>query len=275
MLSLFCTIYIEDDIIETLERFESVDWSEAFFAGYLAMLCIFFSLGFYYFDQSSIFNDTLRQGISDYAVPLAVVICIRISYKVSGNVDVFRIKMPRNFQPIHADGYYGEKRSWYQGFGGSRLVVDVSLIASVPIVALFYIDHLFSCILSQKPELVIKKGEYYHSSMLVAGICNMILPSFGIPFVTALLAHSPQFTKALSEYDKNKTPWKINKVHESRVAPTLVYVLCCCGLVVPSVLELCPEGVVNGIMAFVGLQAQLSWYRIHIYTMVQLVCLAA
>lgn len=270
------------------------------------MFCIFFSLGFYYFDRSSIFNNTLRQGISDYAVPLAVVICIGISYTVSGNVDVARIEMPRNFEPTYADGYYGEKRSWYQGLGGSRLVAGVSLIASIPIVALFYIDHLFSCILSQKPELGVKKGEYYHSSMLIAGICNMILPSFGMPFVTASLPHSPQFTKALTEYDKTTMPWKVKKVHESRVAPMLVYVLCFCGLVVPSVLELCPEGVVNGILAFVGLQgilpytgnqlidrcvllitapsefpksnalySQLPWNRIHMYTMVQLVCLAA
>jgi len=134
----------------------------------------------------------------------------------------------------------------------------------------------------------------------------MILPSFGMPFVTASLPHSPQFIKALSEYDKSKTPWEIKKVHESRVAPMLVYVLCFCGLVVPSVLELWPEGVVNGILAFVGLQgilpytgnqlidrcvllitapsefpessapySRLPWYRIHAYTVVQLVCLAA
>jgi len=300
-----CTIYIEDGFIGALDRFANVDWSQAFFASFLAILCIFFSLGFYYFDRSIILSYTIRHTISDYAVPLAVVICILISYSVKDNVDVARIEMPRNFEPTYADND-GEKRSWYQGFGETGLVVAVAIIAAVPITALFYIDHLFSCILSQKPELGIKKGEYYHSSMLIVGICNMILPSFGMPFVTASLPHSPQFTKALTEYDKTKTPWKIKKVHESRIASMLVYLLCFCGLVIPSMLELWPEGVVNGILAFVGLQgilpytgnqlidrcvllvtspsefpksnaaySQLHWHKIHLYTMVQLVCLAA
>lgn len=140
--------------------------------------------------------------------------------------------------------------------------------------------------------------------MLITGVCNLILPSFGLPFVTASLPHSPQFTKALTDYDKSESPWRVLRVHESRVAPTIVYGLCLFGLVIPSALELCPEGVVNGILTFVGLQgilpgtgnqlidrivllftapsefpdstapyAHLPWRRIHLYTMVQLACL--
>lgn len=54
----------------------------------------------------------------------------------------------------------GERRAWYQGTNGQFVVAMVGLVASIPIVALFYIDHLFSCILGQKPELGLKKGEY-------------------------------------------------------------------------------------------------------------------
>merc|ERR1719469_1016257 len=268
----------------------------------------FFSLGFYYFDRASILNYTLRHGFSDYAVPLSVVICIMISYTVKDHVDVARIQMPRNFEPTYIpNDDDGQARSWYQGFGQSdQLILVVSIIAAVPIVSLFYIDHLFSCILGQMPELGIAKGQYYHSSMLIVGFCSMILPSFGMPFVTASLPHSPQFTRALTEFDKSTEPWTIKRVHESRVAPTLVYLLCFGSLVLPSALELCPGGVVNGILAFVGLQgilpytgnqlidrcvllltapsefvkksapySHLPWRRVHAYTMVQLTCLAA
>lgn len=253
-------------------------------------------------------NARWRSTIADYAVPLAVVICVGISYAVKDHVSVERLSMPRNFEPTYSSED-GDKRAWFQGFGNSGMTAAlISMVASVPIVALFYIDHLFSCILGQKPELGLRKGEYYHSSMLITGICNLILPSFGLPFVTASLPHSPQFTKALTDYDKTTDPWSVVRVHESRIAPMLVYVLCFCGLVVPSVLELCPEGVVNGILTFVGLQgilpgtgnqmidrcvllltspdefrasksnapyANLPWRCIHVYTMVQLVCLAA
>eukprot|EP00550_Attheya_septentrionalis_P003091 CAMPEP_0198282278 /NCGR_PEP_ID=MMETSP1449-20131203/2126_1 /TAXON_ID=420275 /ORGANISM="Attheya septentrionalis, Strain CCMP2084" /LENGTH=593 /DNA_ID=CAMNT_0043978475 /DNA_START=223 /DNA_END=2004 /DNA_ORIENTATION=+ len=303
-----CTIYITDGIIGVRQRFQKVEWAQAFFAGYLALFCILFSLGFYYIDRSVILKQRWRSTISDYAVPLAVIICIGISYAVKDEVEVDRIEMPRNFEPTYDSAEDGEKRSWYQGPGdGGWFAAAISMIAAIPIVALFYIDHLFSCILGQKPKLGLTKGEYYHSSMLITGLCNLILPSFGLPFVTASLPHSPQFTKALTDYDKTRIPWKVTKVHESRVAPMLVYMLCFCGLVVPSVLELCPEGVVNGTLTFVGLQgilpgtgnqlmdrcvllltapsefrdhsnalyAQLPWRRIHLYTLVQLSCLAA
>ncbi|KAL9180929.1 hypothetical protein ACHAXT_009734 [Thalassiosira profunda] len=325
-----CTIYIADGIQGVVERFSSGQWDQAFFAFYLALSCVLIALLTYYFDRFHLlFNRRWRHALSDYAVPIAVLICIWISYAAEGNVQVERLSMPRNFQPTYppsneyGEGYSylnsdfesgGIKRSWYQGLGfgdgdGLKLFF-VSLGAAIPIISLFYIDHLFSCLLGQKKELGLTKGEYYHSSMLVTGLCNLILPSFGMPFVTASLPHSPQFTKALTDYDKTTSPPKVIKVHESRVAPFVVYLLCFFGLVFPAILELCPVGVVNGILAFVGLQGilpftgnqfidrcvllfthpsefptassqepssylKLPWYRIHLYTCAQILCLLA
>mmetsp|Transcript_29619 Transcript_29619/g.34070 ORF Transcript_29619/g.34070 Transcript_29619/m.34070 type:complete len:607 (-) Transcript_29619:47-1867(-) len=316
-----CTIYISDGIIGMWERFDLVEWDQAFFAFYLALFCILFSLAFHYMDRMSIFTPVIRQVIADYAVPLAVVLCVWVSYSVKDHVSVARIALPRNLEPTYYDEDLQQKRSWFQGISGSNnddgsndtmTLAIVSAIASIPIVALFYIDHLFSCILGQKSELGLQKGEYYHSSLFITGICNLVLPSFGLPFVTASLPHSPQFIKSLTDYDKSCTPWKVIHVHESRLAPMLVYALCFTCLVVPSFIEMCPEGVVNGILTFVGLQgilpgtgnqlidrcvllltgpsqfsnlqqqsdsqapyAELPWRRVHLYTFLQLVCLAA
>ena len=304
-----CTIYIADGIEGVVDRFSNVEWDQAFFAFYLALFCVLFALGFYYLDRFElVFNRRWRHALSDYAVPISVGLCIWISYAVKDNVQVERIAMPRDFAPTL------EGRSWYQGLGlgdgdGWKLAL-VSFVASIPIVALFYIDHLFSCILGQNRPELLKKGEYYHSSMLVTGVCNLVLPSFGMPFVTASLPHSPQFTKALTDYDKTTSPPKVLKVHESRNAPLVVYILCFFGLIFPAILEFCPVGVVNGILTFVGLQGilpfsgnqfidrcvlllthpsefptapenephsylRLPWYRIHMYTCVQLLCLLA
>lgn len=72
--------------------------------------------------------------------------------------------------------------------------------------------------------------------------------------MTASLPHSPQFVKALTERDQESG--RLIKVHESRLAPFLVYLFCFLALAVPQVLETVPEGVVNGILAFVGLAGQ-------------------
>mmetsp|Transcript_29668 Transcript_29668/g.62931 ORF Transcript_29668/g.62931 Transcript_29668/m.62931 type:complete len:121 (-) Transcript_29668:134-496(-) len=103
--------------------------------------------------------------------------------------------MPRNFEPTYpqyeddeggGECEEGYKRNWYQGLdlGGGKAskLALLSFVAAIPIVALFYIDHLFSCILAQKAELGLKKGEYYHSSLFVTGIFNLVLLSFGSKF---------------------------------------------------------------------------------------------
>ena len=219
-----CTIYITDGITGVVERFSNVEWDQAFFAFFLALFCLLFSLGFYYLDRMSlVLNQRWRHTLSDYAVPFAVALCIWISYFVNDQVEVERISLPRNFQPTYPSYYENDgaevyKRDWYQGLdlgGGEGLKLALlSFVAAIPIVALFYIDHLFSLILAQKSELGLKKGDYYHSSMLVTGIFNAVLPSFGLPFVTASLPHSPQFTKALTDYDKSQSPPKILKVSQ-------------------------------------------------------------
>lgn len=227
-------------------------------------------------------------------------------------MSVARLVMPRDFEPTatinytNFDGtspYDGVPRSWFQQPKGPGWLWLLGLVASIPIVALFFFDQLFSCILGQKEELGVTRGQYYHSSFLLIGIFNFIFPMLGCPFVTASLPHSPQFVKALTTYDTETG--EIIKVNENRIAPIIVYLLCFTALAVPQVLEICPEGVVNGILAFVGIAGILpgtgnqlidrvvllftgpsdhpkdetytryvSMAKMHAYTLIQLSCLA-
>ena len=89
------------------------------------------------------------------------------------------------------------------------------------------------------------KGTYVHSPFLCVAISNLIGPSFGLPFVTASLPHSPQFVLALTGKDSLH---KISSggydvvTFENRIAPLLVYSLI--GLVsfAPSVIRCIPLG---------------------------------
>jgi len=59
-----CTIYITDGIAGVVERFDLVEWDQAFFAFFLALFCLLFSLGFYYLDRmSTIFNQRWRHAL--------------------------------------------------------------------------------------------------------------------------------------------------------------------------------------------------------------------
>ena len=275
-----CTIYIHDGLYGIHERFEKAEWASAQFALSLGLLVIALATILTYFRKARIFTKTVRGIISDYALTIAVIIVVALSYSNSVQTTVDRLALPRDYKPTYnhnttsGAGYgdmlaatagagaagaahdltnYGEMvpRSWVQGLSGPAWLWLVALLASIPIVALFFFDQLFSCILGQKKELGIAKGEYYHTSFFIIGICNAFCPLFGLPFVTASLPHSPQFVKALTERDH--VTGQLVKVHESRLAPFLVYLFCFLALAVPQVLEVVPEGVVNGILTFVGL----------------------
>ena len=88
------------------------------------------------------------------------------------------------------------------------------------------------------------KGTYVHSPILCVAICNAIGPSFGLPFITASLPHSPQFVMALTENDvsNNNKGSDTSSTSENRVAPLLVYFLI--GLVsfTPSIVRNIPLG---------------------------------
>eukprot|EP00040_Diaphanoeca_grandis_P024921 m.137704 g.137704 ORF g.137704 m.137704 type:complete len:614 (-) comp29938_c0_seq1:710-2551(-) len=311
-----CTIYISDGIIGVLDRYTKVSWDNAFFAYYLAMTVIVVALVLNYINSTNIFTKTIRAIITDYSLVIAILFAVILSYSTD-NIEVSRLHLPRDFEPTlnmyermnnNNTNTFGNStefgRQWFQGPQGPAWIPFVGLLASVPIVALFFFDQLFSCILGQKQELGITRGQYYHSSFFIIGICNFVFPMFGCPFVTASLPHSPQFVKALTTHDPQTG--KIVKVNENRIAPLLVYALCFLALGVPGALELCPEGVINGILTFVGVAGilpgtgnqfidrvvlfithpsnfpndklytrNMSVPKMHMFTLIQLLCLGA
>ncbi len=202
---------------------------------------------------------------------------------------------------------------------------------------LFFVDHNVSGRLAQLRELGLRKGAYFNSTFAVTALLNAVMPSFGLPFVTASLPHSPQFVEALTTYatrgdaakprgvssassastsssvvddggglglgavewdtaasDVDANPPAtvsmnatdgggvttsradsetsdllpvtspvargpaVVGVTESRVAPLAMYLMMAGALMLPHLLRTIPSGVVDGILAFVGLHGILG-----------------
>ena len=88
----------------------------------------------------------------------------------------------------------------------------------------------------------LRKGAYYHSSMLMMGLFCMIGPLFGLPFVTGSLPHSPQFVRAMARLDDGG---RVLAVNESRIAPLLCYALIGATLFAPAVINAIPAAAVQ------------------------------
>eukprot|EP00457_Paulinella_chromatophora_P004821 gb/GEZN01004834.1/.p1 GENE.gb/GEZN01004834.1/~~gb/GEZN01004834.1/.p1 ORF type:complete len:612 (+),score=9.63 gb/GEZN01004834.1/:30-1865(+) len=244
-----CTIYAVQGIAGVVHAFYKESILDALFSLCLAVIVVSVGLCLSSANRTSLFSKTLRGKITDFALPIAIAIAIAVSYADVTYFKVSRITMPKGLNPSQ------EGRPWVTPLDFSPKMVLLAGIAAVPIVALFFIDQSISALLTQVPSIGLKKGSYYHQPFLLTSLFNLVFPVFGMPFITASLPHSPQFAAALSDV---ATGGKAIDVHENRIAPLIVYGLCLFSLFLPSLLELIPLGVVNGILAFVGIFGLMS-----------------
>ena len=160
-------------------------------------------------------------------------------------------------------------------------------ISALPIVGFFYFDQNLSSLLTQQPYMYLRFGSFYHSSFFgnpcppsptttppspppvrsfhslplprlsvlrvlavpaAMGLFNFIGPSFGLPFVTGSLPHSPQMVKALTNYrKKDDNTFEVTGVSENRIAPFLMYLLIGLPILKPEWLAHIPSGALNGV----------------------------
>jgi hypothetical protein len=114
-------------------------------------------------------------------------------------------------------------REWHTQLPDSSKVWIMGAISGLPIVMFFFFDQNLSSLLTQQPYMHLRRGSFYHSSFLAMGLFNIVGPSFGLPFVTGSLPHSPQMVKALTNYKRNADDtFTAESVSENRIAPFIM-----------------------------------------------------
>jgi hypothetical protein len=223
----------------------------------------------------------LRNALADNAVSIAVALSVVLSYlpallSAGPGLYVERVDLPASaFPPAPtAPAFAGDGRDGWAvdfseggagdgaGAGASRLyALGVAAVVSLPIAFFFYIDQNLSSLLSQSPHMPgMRKGVYMHGPMLIVAICNIVGPSFGLPFVTASLPHSPQLVEALTSPAAEGAGAGAGAgkehCHEGRGAPLLIYVLILLTGALPALAPLVrsiPLGAARGVLVFVGI----------------------
>ena len=277
-----CSIYVVDGVMGVAGRFSDVQsalpaaqdksMAEALFAAVLTAVLLVVAFTLNRMDRSMLLSRQINQYLVDYALTIATIVTIICSY-LSSDIEVERIQLPDvsgvAMEPtlLQPDG---KRRAWHTTMSGaSGSVVLGAAVSAVPIVIFFFFDQNVSSLLCQKKEMNLRKGSYFHSSFLWMGVFNMIFPSFGCPFVTGSLPHSPQLVRALEE-DRAPNDRGGPRFHvwENRVAPFFMYFLIGAALWFPfgrAAIEAIPDAAVDGILVFVGVaglfETQL-WARI-------------
>mmetsp|Transcript_59737 Transcript_59737/g.142133 ORF Transcript_59737/g.142133 Transcript_59737/m.142133 type:complete len:591 (-) Transcript_59737:151-1923(-) len=216
------------------------------------------------FNKSPYFNAWVRDTVSSFAVPIAIITFAVVANLMS--VDLDPLPVPEEFEPTKPGRDWMVDLCPADACGKSILV---GAVAALPLVLLFFIDQNVTSLLTQSPDHKLRKGAAFHLNFFILGMFNIVFPSFGCPFVTGSIPHSPQFVRALAKTEViregGRETTSIVSVYENRVAPLGVNALIVACLPIVWELRKVPTAVINDalflFMGLSGLPGNQLWER--------------
>ena len=205
-----------------------------------------FAVMFSRFQSSKFLNSSVRMTISDYALPLAVIIFSGISAGIFGN-----IKLEKHV--VNSDISF--QISNFSGLNPAS--VAVSILLGFTMSVLFFMDQGISAQLVNSPVHKLKKGNANDYDIIVVAIINIFMSLFGLPWMHGLLPHSPLHVKSLAETEDqvDKNTGRIERVivfvRETRLAVIACHVLIVITVTcIPGTFSEIPLPVLDGLFMF-------------------------
>jgi len=137
-------------------------------------------------------------------------------------------------------------------FGAMGLGFSLSL--------LFFMDQNISAAMVDAPENKLVKGNAYHWDLMVVGLINGILCVFGLPFMHAVLPHSPLHVKCLADTEEHVEAGHVKNivvyVRETRLTNLFSNVLIGLSLFfLTYALTIIPTAVLDGLFLYLAVTA--------------------
>ena len=129
-----------------------------------------------------------RELLSDYSLPVAVVV-----FSLIGSFAFSRVKQDL----FHFDGIYSMELVAFNQLTVGAVFFAAALGFSLSI--LFFMDQNISAAMVNSPENHLKKGNAYNWDLVVVAVINVITAIFGLPFMHAVLPHSPLHVQCLAD----------------------------------------------------------------------------
>jgi len=162
---------------------------EVFLLYLLLMLgTVWFGVTLFTFIQTPYLSPRKRELLSDYALPLAVVVFSLIGSGVFAEVALTPFTFEGRFALVASD------------FGSlSAGAVAFAALLGFSLSILFFMDQNISAAMVNSPENHLRKGNAYHWDLVVVAVINAVLSVFGLPFMHAVLPHSPLHVQCLAD----------------------------------------------------------------------------
>ncbi|XP_054621545.1 anion exchange protein 2b isoform X2 [Dunckerocampus dactyliophorus] len=271
----------------------------------LVLMAGTFFIAFYLrkFKNSAFFPGRLRRIIGDFGVPIAILIMVLVDYSIE---DTFtqKLNIPRGFSVTSPD-----KRGWIISPLGTQREFPIWMmfaccLPALLVFILIFMETQITTLIVSKKERMLVKGSGFHLDLLLIVVLGGTSALFGLPWMAAATVRSVTHVNALTVMSKAVAPGdkpRIQEVKEQRVTGLLVSIMVGLSIVIGDLLRQIPLAVLFGIFLYMGVMSlngiqlterimlllmppkyhpdhsyvrKVRTLRMHLFTCIQVVCLA-
>ncbi|XP_072235068.1 anion exchange protein 2b isoform X1 [Leuresthes tenuis] len=271
----------------------------------LALMAGTFFIAFYLrkFKNSAFFPGRFRRIIGDFGVPIAILIMVLVDYSLEDTYTQ-KLSVPRGFSVTSPN-----KRGWIVSPLGSdgEFPIWMMFACCLPALLVFiliFMETQITTLIVCKKERMLVKGSGFHLDLLLIVVLGGSSALFGLPWMAAATVRSVTHVNALTVMSKAVAPGdkpRIQEVKEQRVTGLLVAVMVGMSIVIGDLLRQIPLAVLFGIFLYMGVMSlngiqltermmlllmppkyhpdhtyvrKVRTLRMHLFTVIQVVCLA-
>uniref|UniRef100_A0A3B5ADF2 Anion exchange protein n=1 Tax=Stegastes partitus TaxID=144197 RepID=A0A3B5ADF2_9TELE len=265
----------------------------------LMLGCFFIAFFLRQFKNGTFLPGKLRRLMGDFGVPIAIFLMIVVDYNI-GDTYTQKLVVPKGLMVSNP-----AKRGWLiNPFGEHKpFPVWVMFACCVPALLVFiliFLESQITTLIVSKPERKMVKGSGFHFDLLVLVGMGGLSAIFGVPWLSAATVRSVTHANALTVMSKGPKP-VIEKVMEQRISGIVVALLVGLSILMEPILKLIPMSALFGIFLYMGVTSlngiqlwdrmllllipkkyhpdepyatRVSTGRMHLFTAIQVVCLA-
>ncbi|XP_056152856.1 solute carrier family 4 member 1b (Diego blood group) [Lampris incognitus] len=261
--------------------------------------CFFIAYFLRQFKNGTFLPGKVRRLMGDFGVPIAIFLMIVVDISIDDTYTQ-KLVVPKGLMVSNPD-----KRGWLINPFGEHKAFPVWLMFAccVPAILVFiliFLESQITTLIVSKPERKMVKGSGFHFDLLVLVGMGGLGAIFGVPWLSAATVRSVTHANALTVMSKGPKP-EIEKVMEQRVSGILVALLVGLSILMEPILKMIPMAALFGIFLYMGITSlngiqlwdrmllllipkkyhpdepyatRVSTGRMHLYTAIQIVCLA-
>lgn len=289
------------DLKVTLEELETRQPNTALLS-FILMFSTFILADFLRkFRNSSFLGRNARRALGDFGIPIAIIIIVTIDY-FTPNTYSQKLQVPSGLSTSR------EGRGWFiSPFSATRPFVwwhvFVAALGAVLVFILIFLETEICELILSKKERKLQKGSGFHLDLMLVCFMELACATLGAPWVCAATVRSVSHLASLTIMSRTHAPGEsphILGVKEQRVTSLLVALLIGLSVFMSPLLREVPVAVLFGVFLYMGITSMIGIQlferiilffkptkhfpnvpyaqkvkamKMHLYTLVQVVCL--